>query len=258
MLKLNVKFIPIIFLLFILNSTTCLADNAIELRQRKGELVARKEQLVKRQKELNENIQNLVKDIQNLRKSNTTESKRLAELNDNLLRTLISQNDFLISEIVHLNKEIDYIDKRVRTLEEKEYYKWTPPSPKPTSIYFTGKDRVWHWHDSFDFATITIGPRVRIHAQPNINVPNAPYNPAWTEHENIEISVFDVKPGPGSTRGWGLLQSYRHTRNGWVNLDDATILWCIKPYNKEAVRYWHWQNGVETPEENAYCVDPRH
>ena len=116
---------------------------------------------------------------------------------------------------------------------------------------------MWHWHSSFDFITVTLGPRVRIHASPSIYASNAPYNPEWTEHEDEELSIFKIVPGPGSVRGFGLLQAYRHSNNGWINLDDAKYLWCIKPYGKEAIRYWHYENGVEIPEwPNAYCVKP--
>lgn len=35
------------------------------------------------------------------------------------------------------------------------------------------------------------------------------------------FTIVDVKPGPGSTLGWGLLLSYQSERDGWISLDYA-------------------------------------
>lgn len=36
------------------------------------------------------------------------------------------------------------------------------------------------------------------------------------------FTIVDVKDGPGSKAGWGLLKSYEKDRNGWISLDYAT------------------------------------
>lgn len=38
------------------------------------------------------------------------------------------------------------------------------------------------------------------------------------------FTIMDVKQGPGSVNGWGLLKSYAAKRNGWISLDYATKL----------------------------------
>jgi hypothetical protein len=127
----------------------------------------------------------------------------------------------------------------------------------PTSIYFTGWDKVWTWHPSFDFISVTIHPRVKIHTRPSIYAPVR----GWTEHEDIFISIGDIQPGPGSIRGWGRPVSYRETKDGWINLDQLNdsknILWCIGQYDGTVIRYYHWENGVTKFHDEAYCVDPR-
>ena len=44
-------------------------------------------------------------------------------------------------------------------------------------------------------------------------------------------------------------------KNGWVNLDDVTILWATCTYSGEWERWWHWENGQQVP--NEYVIKNR-
>ena len=229
MLKFNVKLF--LFFILLINSTIVFASKDIvdfpwEYRHRHNKL-----------ENLEKDIAELQKDIAELQKNNDNESKKILELK-------YSQLTMLKQLLKKMQEDYDNI--------------CLPNSPRPSKpIYFTGKDKVWHWHPSFDYITITIGPRVRIHAKPNINVPNAPDSPEWTEHENFNVSIVDIQPGPGSIRGWGLLVAYRHHKNGWINLDDASILWGIRTYNEPTQVYDPIKNDITIFHPEAYCVDPR-
>lgn len=59
-------------------------------------------------------------------------------------------------------------------------------------------------------------PNLRIRKKPDVN---SGAHPKFTGVG--KFTIVDVKSGPGSTKGWGLLKSYEKDRNGWISLDFA-------------------------------------
>lgn len=266
MLKLNVKFISILFLLFILNSTAVFADSYLQtLRQQVSTLTTKKTNLQIKQQEQQKEIENLKKEIENLKK----EIEYLKKHKESNLELYQRMFNFMTKECAQKQREIDKLNQTIneqqkeinelkQTIDKlKQTIKELEEKSKPTSIYFTGKDRVWKWHPSFDYASITIHHRVKIHTRPSIYAPVR----GWTEHEDIFISIGDIQSGPGSIRGWGRPVSYKDTKDGWINLDQLNdknnLLWCIGQYDGTVIEYWHWENGVTKFHDEAYCVDPR-
>lgn len=59
---------------------------------------------------------------------------------------------------------------------------------------------------------------------PNLNIRKGPGTSYSTLGRFTGVGVFtivDVKPGQGSSSGWGLLKAYEKDRNGWISLDYA-------------------------------------
>jgi hypothetical protein len=62
--------------------------------------------------------------------------------------------------------------------------------------------------------------KVRI-SIPNLNIRKGPgtnYDPIGRFTGVGVFTIVDVKEGPGSSEGWGLLKTYEKNRNGWVSL----------------------------------------
>ena len=166
---------------------------------------------------LRQKIEELENTIRGLNKENVALKQEIAKLSDskNEVATLRKQVDDLRRQdnnskqtIANLSKENSNLKKEIANLKN------TPKPVIPESNRISPRNRVWEWRSELDFATITIGPRIRIHCRPDINAPTAPGNPEWTEHENIHISIGDIQPGPGSIRGWGRPVSYREKKMG--------------------------------------------
>lgn len=51
--------------------------------------------------------------------------------------------------------------------------------------------------------------------------PGTNYDTLRTFIQKGVYTIVDVEPGVGSTKGWGLLKSYKKNRDGWISLDYA-------------------------------------
>ena len=95
----------------------------------------------------------------------------------------------------------------------------------------------WIWNPEYDCITVMIEKIVPIHAKPDINIESETTTYAYTVHQNIVVSIYDIKQGSGSKLGWGLLKAFKRFRNGWINMDDVTVLLAIRKKDNSWIKY---------------------